>query len=661
MKFLSRIKKLFIAAAVALIVAFSFIAIPVFANDGISKEVKQYKYEECDIFYSDAYFAHKSTEYDPHLATLSMLMTKFSMNPGGPKNLSDMDWFKNQSNRVKGFMEKIGFDSFEANDDYKSRTGFNTIGVAAAKRQVGDSTVIALMIRSGGYFLEWANNVYLGDGKKSDYMHEGWYNAALKATSFFSSYLKQYEIKGKVKLWMAGYSRGGAVTNLTIGLLDNHLNDLNNYLVYDGITLKHEDIYCYTFEAPQGANINSKTVKEAKDPIYNNIWNIVNPNDLVTKVAMSGYGFTRFGQDKFISTKFYNTSENRDTYKKINSLTYNNFNKYKADNLVMRGVTGDKIAGIVAAGIATGPVGAGLTGYIISKTAGLTSEDKTKANYDSNILSSIVLTELCTRMGSRDDYVRKYQDLTKDIMLSIMTEDNKEDKSNRIKGLILSLIIQSMAHSVGIKDKSIMKRLLPDYSNSDLGNVAALAGLFVSLYINRPNEIITLMMNMDEIFENHDTNVSLIHVEAQDDYYIKLYNDKHDDKAVLCPLLENAAIVHIAFYGYNDVQVYDENNKEVVNMDGKLLGKSKVKKCDPGFAVGYYSFITEEIMELYLPVNRTFKVKFKDYSKKLYHKVAYQTFCQYISASSKNQKLPGGEEKVWFNSDRKEITINVKP
>ena len=43
-----------------------------------------------------------------------------------------------------------------------------------------DYTVIGVGIRSGGYFREWSNNVYLGDGTKSDYMHEGWYNAANK-------------------------------------------------------------------------------------------------------------------------------------------------------------------------------------------------------------------------------------------------------------------------------------------------------------------------------------------------------------------------------------------------------------------------------------------------------------------------------------------------
>ncbi len=124
-------------------------------------------------------------------------MTKYSMNPGGPDNQDDTKWYNEQSNRVKGFFELIGFDSFLPNDDYKSRTSFSTIGVGCAKKKVGDYTVIGITVRLGGYFLEWANNVYLGDGTKSDYMHEGWYNAANKLISHLNKYIADYNITGK--------------------------------------------------------------------------------------------------------------------------------------------------------------------------------------------------------------------------------------------------------------------------------------------------------------------------------------------------------------------------------------------------------------------------------------------------------------------------------
>ena len=92
--------------------------------------------KEWAIFYSDKYFDHPSSEYDAHLALLSMYMTKFSMNPGGPDNKDDTAWYLAQSNRVRGFFETIGFGNFMANEDYRTRTGFDTIGLAAASRKI---------------------------------------------------------------------------------------------------------------------------------------------------------------------------------------------------------------------------------------------------------------------------------------------------------------------------------------------------------------------------------------------------------------------------------------------------------------------------------------------------------------------------------------------
>ena len=139
--------------------------------------VESVKYKGNTIYYSDDYFRHSSTEYDEHLATLSCIMTNFSVPLDNPSSL-DSDWYLKQPERLYGFFGSIGFKDFETNEDYVSRSRFDSIGVGCANKQVDDYTVIGVGIRSGGYFREWSNNVYLGDGTKSDYMHEGWYNAA---------------------------------------------------------------------------------------------------------------------------------------------------------------------------------------------------------------------------------------------------------------------------------------------------------------------------------------------------------------------------------------------------------------------------------------------------------------------------------------------------
>ena len=129
------------------------------------------------IFYSDGYFKHRATRYDPHLATLSIYSAKYSMNPGNPDNPEDTEWYEHQSDRLANFWNVIGFTDSSFNEDYYTRTSFDTIGIGCAQRKIkeGDNefTVIACTVRSGGYFYEWENNVFLGDGSNSDMMHEG--------------------------------------------------------------------------------------------------------------------------------------------------------------------------------------------------------------------------------------------------------------------------------------------------------------------------------------------------------------------------------------------------------------------------------------------------------------------------------------------------------
>ena len=113
-------------------------------------------------------------------------------------------------------------------------------------------------------------------------MHEGWYNAANKTIDYINEYISANRITGKIKVWIAGFSRGGATANLAAGLLDNKI--LNDEEIFSNdVTLTRDDLYAYTFEAPQGANYNSETVEKPGSELYNNIYNVVNPNDLVPK------------------------------------------------------------------------------------------------------------------------------------------------------------------------------------------------------------------------------------------------------------------------------------------------------------------------------------------------------------------------------------------
>ena len=632
---------------------------------------RHYTYDDVDgrvrdVFYSDDYFSHPSTEYDAHLATLSIFMTKFSMNVDGPGDENKAYWYEHQPDRVEGFFKTIGFGKFEANEDYKSRTRFDSIGVAVASREIDGYTVIAVVPRSGGYFLEWANNVWLGDGMKSDYMHEGWYNAANKLISFIKDYVAKNGITGKVKLWMAGYSRGGAVTNIAAGLLDNTLSE-GVISLGNGATVRIDDLYAYTFEAPQGANVNSKTVYHPKNRLYDNIWNVINPNDLVTKVAMAQYGFTRFGRDRYITTEFFdsaNYNSNRAVFKALYGMK-NDASLYSADTLDMYGITGDHYAAAMA-----GIVGGGtyeLVKAVFSGGFDVVSPDKTKVNYSADIVEVIFLEELTNVMGSRERYVKVYQSGMRDLLIGLMSDENAESE-NGLESMINCAIASGIGEAVGVAVPFgvVITELIDEaaYDPEDTFFMDNLVHAVKDVFSERPNELVTLAVNIGDIFDNHSTDVTVSHLEAQDYFYTTLYNDTHEGARLsTVPLRDNADMGRVTFTGFNDLKLESGGVTHVV-VNGKYVGKSDVSKCDGGFAAGYYSFATMEKMELFFPVNTEVKLTSDSYSKKPYHDANYDIYCQYSSigdAGTIKKYIDRYRGEFTYISDAVEQSFTVTP
>ncbi len=657
-KTLKNLKTKIIAGALSVVTALSAgTAAMTTASAAETSDVMTTTYKGNTIYYSDDYFRHSSTEYDSHLATLSCIMTNFSVPLDNPDSLDDQNWYLRQPERLYGFFGSIGFKEFENNDDYQSRSGFDTIGVAAASKKVDDYTVIGVGIRSGGYFREWGNNVYLGDGTKSDYMHEGWYNAANKTIDFIDDYVSSKNITGKVKIWIAGFSRGGATTNLAAGLLDNKI-DNNETIFSNGATLTHDDLYAYTFEAPQGANYNSRNVKLPGDPIYNNIWNVVNPNDLVPKVAMSEYGFTRFGTDKFITTKFFDPAgfkENRDVFKALYAANGSSVEKYKADDFKMYGTPLKKVAPLVAELVTMFPVGvADIFSQIKAGKNPIMEKDNTKANYDANIAAYLALEEMTKNIGSRSDYCKIYQNGVSNFLLAFMNDVNAL-KKDEITAIISKILLSETVSSVpgfGYLTEKALREALPGQKNIDqiVDAVEPLLDVVGKVYWERPNELISMGLYITEIFQNHDNGVNIAHLEAQDSYYIDAYNAKNGTCMKLVGLRDNADFGRVSFKDYNDIGLYNSNGKKnLVSVAGAKAEKSVIKNCLDGYAVGYYSYMTEEKMELFMPAGQSYILNMMGFSIKPKHDVWFTAVYQYVSSNSKHRIQDGrGHFSDWY-------------
>ena len=658
-----------IAGALTLITAFSVGATALTsASAAETGKVESITYKSTPIYYSDDYFRHSSTEYDPHLATLSCIMTNFSVPLDNPKSVDDSSWYSKQPDRLHGFFDSIGFMDFDTNEDYVSRSGFDTIGVGCANRQVDDYTVIGVGIRSGGYFREWSNNVYLGDGSKSDYMHEGWYNAANKTINYINEYISANQITGKVKLWIAGFSRGGATANLAAGLLDNRIKD-GEETFSNGATLRHDDLFAYTFEAPQGANYNSQNVEKPGSELYNNIYNVVNPNDPVPKVAMSEYGFTRFGTDKFITTKFFypqSFDDNRDVFLNLYAANGSARSDYKADDFKMYGTPLKKMAPLVAELAVCLPAGATHI-YSKIKDGSILTKDDTKANYDANIATYLLLEEMTSNIGSRDDYSKKYQQGVSSFLLSLMNDVDalkKDELVYLIGKIILSEAVSFVPGCGDLAEKAVRSALSSD-ANADavIDAVRPLLGVIGNVYWNRPNELISVAVYVKEIFQNHDNGINIAHLEAQDSYHVENYNQKHGIRMPVVELRDSADFGRVSFKDYNDIDLFTHDGKKnLVSVAGAKAVKSEIKRCLPGYAVGYYSYATEEGMELFVPVNQWYILNMMSYSIKPKHTVSYNAFYQSVSPNSAHRiRADKGSFSDWYfmNSDFLQRGVNM--
>ena len=608
------------------------------AGEDWDRETVQYK--NYDIIISDDFFRQSSSIYNSTLAVLSVMMTHFSMPLGQPTDENDTSWYAKQPERLKGFFEAIHFENFDTNEDYVSRSAFDTIGVGAASKKVDDYTVIGIVPRSGGYYREWANNVYLGDGSQSDYMHEGWYNAANKLLNYLDEYIAKYNITGKVKVWMTGFSRGGATANIAAALLDNRIGT-SVYSFSNGATLIHKDLYAYTFEAPQGANVNSKTVLPPKAKMYTNIFNIVHPDDLVPKVAMKQYGFTRFGVDYYILTEFYDP----DNYKKDIEVVkafykkYNPKNTFKADVFDMYGIPGEKAA-LALTGIG-GIAFEVIDSYISDSTPFITKDDR-KANYDANIAETIFIEKLCAKIGNRKDYCSEYQDDVSDLLLYYMNEQEKE-KGADVRDLFVGVVIGGFAEAMSIGDLGLTSLIMSNMSGpAGTGErlVDSMTGVIAKIAADIPNEAISIIKYVNNVFQNHEPELIIAYMQAQDSYYISDYNVENGTSLHSLSSGDNADFIRGSYVGFNDIAVFDPDETDInpvndkdgdglkvlINVEGYMNGRSDVKRALPGYAAGYYSYITEERMEIFLPIDGKYRISARAYSKKPLHRISYNIY-----------------------------------
>lgn len=278
----------FIAALLTVVITLS--SIPFTAK----AEKKASGIYQCDWFdeslyypydYDDGWFSGDSYEYNHKLALLALNISMASFNSFNKDDRSE---------NIRAMLENCGFKT----KSYGYGTeGYDTAAVEMARKTVtknGEScTVVIAAIRSGNYGMEWGGNMRIGSGEN----HLGFDIAKETVLNYINDYFSDEKISGRVKLLIPGYSRGGSIANLIGAELDDesYRKSLKKADNIKNINLAKNDIYVYTFEAPQ---CTKKSGADGK--IYGNIINIMNPNDYVPKFVMKDWGFGRYGVEYYL-------------------------------------------------------------------------------------------------------------------------------------------------------------------------------------------------------------------------------------------------------------------------------------------------------------------------------------------------------------------------
>ena len=257
------------------------------------------------IKYSDSYFDAPSPGDHPELRAVS-----YALGLAGFEN--EADGYPSDSStpnpKLQLFLEQLGFSNFQKWDTESDGDG-HSMGTTIARKTLPDGqTLIVVAPRNYNYMTEWLSNFNVGtSGDHAGFNESAGYIKERLDEYIYTNHLSDY------KIWMVGYSRGGAVVDLVAKKINENILD------YD---MKADDFYVYTFGAPRAS---------AAETQYSNIHDVKDGNDLLLGyVFPEVWGFYNTGvyeeihsADLEITTSMIDISDLADSSRAMNLLSSN--------------------------------------------------------------------------------------------------------------------------------------------------------------------------------------------------------------------------------------------------------------------------------------------------------------------------------------------------
>ncbi|WP_455138565.1 lipase family protein [Thermophilibacter sp.] len=257
-----------------------------------------------EVTWDDEWFFEDPTVYNHELATTCAVLSAvansesayYQAGSGSPAYMEDA-------------LAQLGFEDVStASYQYRSEILDEVVDLL-----VGDDDVVAYSVASktvtsddgrektlllvsvrGSYGAEWLSDLNMGDAAVYDLDamdHEGFARAASELVDELSARVTEragLDGTDDIALLFCGHSRGAATANLAASYADDMTQGLRPLAPLGSI-------YCYTFATPE-----LTTMGNVSDPLYDNIFNVLNPSDVVPRLPLAAWGYARYGHDLWL-------------------------------------------------------------------------------------------------------------------------------------------------------------------------------------------------------------------------------------------------------------------------------------------------------------------------------------------------------------------------
>ena len=253
---------------------------------------------EHDFYFDDAFFYKSNEVYHNDLAVMSLglELTAFS-HPKYDKQYTAMLQNNERAENLKNAYSDLGFyhdEYYYYNTPLSDNS--NKVAFSFARKEITNGTdtdtLVAVVLRGGGYGAEWASNFYVENAGNS----AGFNDAAERVLKELRKYLLIGNVKGEIKLWIVGYSRAAATANILAHYINKDIQE-DGVLDESSRKISSVNVYAYTFATPNGYR-----VADSDGTCDNNIMNVVSDNDLVPRVPLKQWGFSKYGRTYTITT-----------------------------------------------------------------------------------------------------------------------------------------------------------------------------------------------------------------------------------------------------------------------------------------------------------------------------------------------------------------------